>query len=60
MVGEGEGGGGLLVAPVEERAVPALCALGCWERVGAGIGGVLGGGGVAKVVVTVVGWIAVE
>ena len=32
----------------------------CLERIGAGIGGVLGGGGVAKVVTIVVGWIAVE
>ena len=60
VVGEGEGGGGLLVAPVEERAVPALRLLECLERVGAGIGGVLGGGGVAKVVVIVVGWMTVE
>ena len=42
VVGEGEGGGGLLVAPVEERAVPAFCLMECLERVGAGIGGVFG------------------
>ena len=34
--------------------------MGCLEKVGAGIGGVLGGGGVAEVVVTVVGWMTVE
>ena len=54
VVGEGEGGGGLLIAPVEERAVPVVCGTECLERIGEGIGGVLGGGGVAVAVVT--GW----
>ena len=60
VVGVGDGGGGLLVAPVEERAVLARCVVECLEREGAGIGGVLGGGGLAIVVVTVVGWITAE
>ena len=47
VVGEGDGGGGLLVAPVEERAVLAPCVAKCLGREGAGTGGVLGGGGMA-------------
>ena len=45
VVGEGDGGGGLLVAPVEERAVLVRCVVECLGREGAGNGGVLGGGG---------------
>ena len=55
VVGEGEGGGGLLVAPVEERAVPAVCGTECLERMGERNGRVLGGGGVA-VGLRVKGW----
>ena len=46
VVGEGDGGGGLLVAPVEERAVRARCVVECLGGEGAGMGGVLGGGGI--------------
>ena len=43
VVGEGDGGGGLLVAPVEERAAHARCVVECLRREGAGTGGVLRG-----------------
>ena len=47
VVGEGDGGGGLWVAPVAERAVRARWVVECLGGDGAGIGGVLGGGGEA-------------
>ena len=47
VVGEGDAGGGLWVAPVAERAVRARWVVVCLGGDRVGIGGVLGGGGEA-------------
>ena len=47
VVGEGDAASGLWVAPVAERAVRAWWVVECLRGDGAGIGGVLGGGGEA-------------
>ena len=60
VVGEGDGGGGLWVAPVAERAVRARWVVECLGGDGARTGGVLGGGGEASVMVTAADWTPID